>query len=469
MGHMEQFEDFSTLQDEFYKTMVEYLGEEIFVTDGSGKILFVNPASIQTIGLPVEQIVGKTAEELQEKGYFSISSTMEVLKQRKQVNVIQKLKDGRVVLATGVPIFDHDQNKIQMVISTSKDVEALNQLLSKMETQDQELQDKNEEIKNLREEMFNNEGFISIEDSMLEIKSLIMRIAPLNISTLVEGETGVGKEVVVRSIHRFSSRKNNPFIKINCGIIPENLIESELFGYEKGSFTGALNEGKKGKVEQADGGTLFLDEIGELPLNMQVKLLDFLQDGTFTRVGGTSKLKVDARIIAATNRDLKEMCNKGLFRQDLYYRLNVIPIKIPPLRNRMRDIEVLSKYFISCYNSKYKCSKKLENGITNILLSYDWPGNVRELEHVMERAFIMTDGDIITGETLQNILYENYDSQLSSRVICMGIMPLKEAKREIERQLISKALNIYKSTYKVADILRINQSTVVKIMQRHKE
>ncbi len=455
-------------QNQFYKIMVEHLGEEIFVADGNGKILFLNPASVKMIGLPVDQIIGKNAEDLQREGYVSPSCTMEVLRQRKKVNILQKLKDGRTVLATGVPIYDSDQEEIVMVISTSKDVDELNSLLATVESQERELRMKNAEIEKLRDDIFTEEGLIFGDTVMKEIRDAVIRIAPLDITVLLEGETGVGKEVVVRTLHRFSTRKNNSLMKINCAIIPENLMESELFGYESGSFTGAHKEGKQGKVEMADGGTLFLDEIGEMPLHLQVKLLDFLQDGTFTRVGGTEKRKVDARIIAATNRDLKAMCEKGYFRQDLYYRLNVIPIKIPPLRERVADIGILAKYFISNYNTKYKGHKTLSESARITFCGYFWPGNVRELEHVIERAYVMTDGDVINEETVNVILYGDQFGTPDSRVICTDIIPLKEAKKEVERQLISKACEIYGSTYKMADALKVDQSTVVKLLKKHR-
>lgn len=455
-------------QNQFYKLMVEYLGEEIFVADGNGKILFVNPASVKIIGLPVDKIIGKNATELQEEGYFSLSCTMEVLRQRKQVNILQKLKDGRTVLATGVPIFDKDQDNIIMVISTSKDVDEINSLLTKVENQEKELLRKDAEIEKLRDDIFTEEGMIFGDTVMKGIRDAVIRIAPLEVTVLLEGETGTGKEVIVRTLHRFSNRKNNSLVKINCGIIPENLIEAELFGYDAGSFTGAHRDGKRGKVEMADGGTLFLDEIGEMPLHLQVKLLDFLQDGTFTRVGGTRKRKVDARIIAATNRDLKDMCEKGYFRQDLYYRLNVIPIKVPPLRERVGDIGILAKYFISNYNTKYKSYKTLEESAKVVLCGYFWPGNVRELEHAMERAYVMTDGDVIKEDTIKSILYGDQFGVADSRVICTDIIPLKEAKSEVERQLISRAYEIYDSTYKMAEALKIDQSTVVKLLQKHR-
>lgn len=452
---------------EFYKVMVEYLGEEIFVTDGTGKILFVNPASVKIIGLPVDRIIGRNAADLEREGYLSISSTMEVIRQRKTVNVLQKLKDGKTVLATSVPIFDKEQEEIVMIISTSKDVGAVNELLHTVEKQAAEIEKNKAEIHNLRESMFEEEGFISNDPVMSELKDTVIRVAPLEVSVLIQGETGAGKEVVARSLHRFSDRSNEPYIKINCGTIPEQLIESELFGYEKGAFTGASMGGKKGKVEMAHMGTLFLDEIGELPLPLQVKLLDLLQDGSFTRVGGTERLKVNARVVAATNRDLKKMCEEGKFRKDLYYRLNVIPINIPPLRDRIRDIEVLTKYFVSRGNSRYRCNKKMENGMLGVLTQYDWPGNVRELENIIERLFIMSEEDVIRKEDLKRAIFESSETSNFSNVMNISIRPLKEAKWELEKQLVSKAYQTYRSTYKVAEALHVDQSTVVKLLHKH--
>ena len=282
------YPNFEEYDKQFYKLVFEYLGEEIFVTDQYGKTLYVNPASVKTIGKPYEQIVGRNVEELVKEGYFTVSSTMEVIKKRKTVNVIQKVLDGRTLLATGVPIFD-ESGEITMIISTSKDVDEINELMHKVEKQAEFIEKNINELNNLRDSIFENEGFISNDTAMIKIKNAITRVAPLDISVLIQGDTGVGKEVAARSLHRFSNRNNGPFIKINCGAIPEQLMESELFGYESGAFTGAAKGGKKGRVEMANMGTLFLDEIGEMPMALQVKLLDFLQDGTFTRVGGYQK------------------------------------------------------------------------------------------------------------------------------------------------------------------------------------
>lgn len=454
-------------EEQFYKLVFEYLGEEIFVSDGNGKTLYVNPASVKTIGKPFDQIVGRNVEELVKEGYFSVSSTMEVMKKKKTVNVLQKLIDGRTVLATGVPIFDKETGEILMIISTSKDVDAINDLMHTVEKQAAVIQKNIEEMNHLKDSIFEIEGFISNDPIMSNIKTIITRVAPLDVPALIQGNTGVGKEVVARTLHRFSNRSKGPFIKINCGSIPEQLIESELFGYESGAFTGAAKGGKKGRVEMAHMGTLFLDEIGEMPLSLQVKLLDFLQDGTFIRVGGTTRLKVDNRIVAATNRNLKKMCAEGQFREDLFYRLNVLPIHIPPLHERPSDIEVLAKYFMSSCNSKYHCNKQMEEGLVGVLKAYGWPGNVRELQNVMERAFVMSDEQIVTKEDLKRILDEEKQPEAIGKFIGMEIMPLKEAKWMLEKQLVGKAYEMYRSTYKVAEVLQVDQSTVVKLLHKH--
>jgi len=460
------YPNFEEYDKQFYKLVFEYLGEEIFVTDKDGKTLYVNPASVKTIGKPYEQIVGRNVGELVKEGYFSVSSTMEVMKKKKTVNVIQKVLDGRTLLATGVPIFDN-HGEITMIISTSKDIDEINELMHKVEKQAEFIEKNINELNNLKDSIFENEGFISNDPAIKKIKNVITRIAPLDIPVLIEGDTGVGKEVAARSLHRFSNRNNGPFIKINCGAIPEQLMESELFGYESGAFTGAAKGGKKGRVEMANMGTLFLDEIGEMPMALQVKLLDFLQDGSFTRVGGTKRLKVDNRIITATNRDLKKMCAQGQFREDLFYRLNVIPFHIPPLRERPDDIDVLAKYFISKYNSKYHYNKRMEDGLNDVLKAYPWPGNCRELENVLERAFVMSDEYVVTNEDLKQILKDNGPSTESKNIIDLEIMPLKEAKWALEKHLVYKAYEKYNSTYKVAQVLQIDQSTVVKLLHKH--
>lgn len=445
----------------FYKIMAENFGGEIFVADGSGKVLFANPAAVKVIGRPIYEIVGRYVSELEEEGLFKPSVTTEVLRQGKQVDIIQTVKDGKKVLCTGTPVFDEGRNRIRMVISTTRDVKMFNQLYEQMEQQ-------NEELSNLRDILFEEGGFITGNQGDKGIKSKLLKLARLDVPVLLTGETGVGKGVAAKVIHSVGKNRNKAMIKINCGIIPENLIESELFGYEPGAFTGAEKGGKKGKVEMAEGGTLFLDEIGELPLHVQVKLLDFIQDGTFTRVGGTQEHKVNTRIIAATNRNLEKMCREGTFRQELYYRINVMPFEIPPLRERPDDLDALIRYFITRCNNKYGGRKEISNKANDAMKMYSWPGNIRQLENTIERLYVLAEGNIITERDFHDAIIDAESlSDTGTQLKCTGIMPLRDAKWELERQLVSQAYRQYGSTYKAANALRVDQSTVVKLLKKH--
>ncbi len=461
-----KFSEMGSRGSRYYQCMVDNLGEEIFVADGDGNVIFVNPASEEMLELPLHQIIGRNVRNLEQEGFLTPSSTLAAIQAGKKVDIIQQVKNGRRLLATAVPIFD-DNGKIQMVISTSKDLDYLNNLLEKVERQDIKLNMQNEEIKALRNEIFVKEGFISSSESMNTVKDMIYKVAPLDMNVLVYGETGVGKEVAVKAIHRFSNRKNKPFIKINCGIIPPSLIESELFGYEEGAFTGANKGGKMGKLEIADGGTLFLDEIGELPLDMQVKLLEFLQDKTITRVGGGKKKDIDVRIVAATNRDLEKMCSEGLFRPDLYYRLNVFCIHIPALRERREDIDAISNYYLFQYNNKYRGGKRFSKSLKRAFEFYSWPGNIRELEHVIESLYVSVEGTLLTAEDFQEQIGKNKAGSKLPKVSCPEMIPLKEAKWEVERILVEKAYRQSGSSYKAAKLLNVDQSTIVKLLKKH--
>ncbi|MBC2725936.1 sigma 54-interacting transcriptional regulator [Desulfosporosinus sp.] len=447
-----------------YEKIFENIEEEIFVTDQNGYILRLNPAAEKVCGVFARDVVGKHVRELEKEGIISSSITMHVLHQKKKVNMMQQLKTGKTIISTAIPIFN-EEGQIDRVICTSKDYQEIIRLKAELDEKITELARKNQEISLLRQEIFSNVNFIYESKEMKSIRDTISKIAPLDLTVLIQGDSGVGKEVITKAIHNASPRRNQPFIKVNCSMIPENLIESELFGYESGAFTGSTKGGKIGKIELANNGTLFLDEIGEVPLLIQVKLLEFLQDREICKVGGTKRIKINARIITATNRNLQDMVEKGLFRKDLYYRINVIPIYIPPLRERKEEIPVLVEYFLNIFNRKYEMNKKIAPEAMQALYNYNWPGNVRELEHVVERAIVISEADVITHEYLQSLLERkaNYYN-----IICNEIMPLKLAKRKIEEQLVKNAYNIYKSTYKVAKVLEIDQSTVVKLMKRYR-
>ena len=286
-------------------------------------------------------------------------------------------------------------------------------------------------------------GIIGSSDRITEIFETIKRVAPTTTTILITGETGTGKELIARAIHRNSPRKNNPFIKINCAAIPESLMESELFGYEKGAFTGAATK-KQGRFELAHKGTLFLDEVGELPKDMQVKLLQVIQEQEFERIGGLQTIKVDVRLITATNRNLFEDVKDGRFREDLYYRLNVIPAHLPPLRERKEDIPVLIDFFIEKFNKKLDRSVKyIDEKVTNLLIQYAWPGNIRELENLVERMILMARGDTIVFADLPSELKTTIESD-STNPSGIRQKPFKDIMKnhmeDIEKQMIISVL-----------------------------
>ncbi|MDA8227975.1 MAG: sigma 54-interacting transcriptional regulator [Desulfitobacterium hafniense] len=447
-----------------YEAIFNYLEEEIFVTDQNGVILRLNPVAEKVCGLKESDLVGKHVQELIKRKIVASSITEQVLKQKSKVNMMQEMiMSGKRILSTAIPIFN-DHGELVRVVSTSKDIDQINRLRAELDKKKAEIEIKDNELRLLRNKLLSEVNFIYASESMQNIKELIVKIADTDLSVLIQGESGVGKEVIAKSIHHFSRRKNKPFVKINCGLIPENLLEAELFGYEKGAFTGADKNGKIGKIELANGGTLFLDEIGEMPLSLQVKLLEFLQDKTICRVGGTRFLQIDTRVIAATNCDLQDMVNRKLFRQDLYYRLKIMPIRIPPLRERKEDIGALIEYLLNKFNNKYGISKRLSPEILKTLFYYDWPGNVRELEHVMERIMVISNSELITLEHVEEIFEVRPHGPMSSQA---SIIPLKAAKMKLEEELVRLAYLKYKSTYKAAEVLQVDQSTVVKLMKKY--
>lgn len=453
--------------ENFFRALVEGINSEIFVCDTEGYVVYLNPASEYLTGCKMENILGKHITELERDGTITQNNTMEVIKTGKIITSIQGVKNSRHLLAISMPIYN-ESNELAYVLTSAQDIGQLSHINQRLIDTNNELRKEMEAMAIYKNEFFADEGLIFVGDAMESMVHTVSRIASLDVIVLIQGETGVGKEGIAKMIHRMSKNnsKNCPFVKINCGMIPEPLFESELFGYEEGSFTGALKGGKIGKIELANNGTLFLDEIGELPLSMQVKLLEFLQEKTIVRVGGVKRIPVNTRIVAATHRNLKEMCDKGQFRQDLYYRLNVVPLEIPPLRNRMDEIIHVAQFMLYKCNKKYNLDKTFAKDILDALKDYDWPGNLRELEHAIERLYVTEDSKELTANALRKILGQGEGSS-ASKVICTEIMPLKEAKGEVEKQLVQKAYKEGGSTYKAAKLLHIDQSTVVKILKRH--
>jgi len=304
---------------------------------------------------------------------------------------------------------------------------------------------------------------------MKTLVQLAVKIAKVDSTVLIQGESGVGKEVISKLIHKSSPRERGPFIKIDCGAIPENLLESELFGYEKGAFTGALHEGKVGMIELAHNGTLFLDEISELPLHLQVKLLRVLQDREIIRIGGKEPIKIDTRIIAASNRNLSSLVEENLFRKDLFYRLNVIPIDIPPLRERQDDIEPLVRFFMVEICKKYKLEKRISPAVLRTLIDYSWPGNVRELKNVVERMVVTSTGMLIGPEDVPQSICESQRSlSASMNESRLHELPLKQILDEYEKQVLEALMKKAKNLNELSTRLQIDRGTVRRKFQKYR-
>ncbi|MBY0038397.1 sigma-54 interaction domain-containing protein [Bacillus cereus] len=434
------------------KDVFEYAFDEIFVTDEQGIVVRVNSTCERHYQLAAEELVGKHVKELQKDGIFYPSATLEVIEKKRPIELVQTTKSGEYLHVRTRPVFD-DEGNLRRVISYSRDLTELYQLRQKVEEMDNQLKTYKKELR----ETYEHEGLIFKSLAMQKIVDTIKKVSVVDSTVLVLGETGVGKSRLVRHLHEVSHRKNESFYEINCAALPTNLIESELFGYSGGSFTGANREGKKGLLESAHKGTLFLDEIGEMPIEIQAKLLQVLQEKTFRPIGGRELKKVDVRIVAATNRDLSEMVKQGTFRKDLYYRLNVIPIAIPPLRERTEDILPLIYHYLQQFNKKYGRDVKLAPSTLQMFVGYPWEGNNREIENVIERIVITVD-DVVTVEDLPLSMQEAAVEQSGQSLYKML--------EEVERNIILKAYKTYGSSYKVAEFLQISQSAATRKIKK---
>lgn len=435
-----------------------------YITDGKANTIRVNTAYERITGLKRENLIGRNMRDLVNEEVFDHSVTLEVLSKRGQVSLMQKIMGDKHVLVTGTPIFD-DEGKIALVVTNVRDMTLLSQLRAQLE-ESRQLSSR------YRQSLVEKETFgFALQEMVIKSPAMIQtvrkaaRAAAVDASVLLHGESGVGKSMLARIIHLMSPRKERPFIKINCGAIPGSLVESELFGYAKGAFTGASPEGKAGLIEAGHTGTVLLDEVGELTLEMQVKLLHVLEEKTFTRLGGTRSNSVDVRIIAATNRDPKEMVKNGTLREDLYYRLNVIPIFIPPLRDRREDITALVLNILERFNRTMNLNKRLAPVVMDRLMYYSYPGNVRELTNIMERMIILSDGNEIT---LADLPGELHDLAPAPHDLVRDGLSLKAAVENLERGMIAGALRHHKSLAVAARALGVHPTTLWRKMIRHR-
>ena len=436
----------------------------VFITDGQGTVLMVNKESERTGGLKLEEIMGKNMQELLEKGYMDESSVLKALETKGEYRMIQSLGDGSSIYLTAVPYYR--DGEIQLVVCTERDItetQALESLLAESEKRSEKQE---RELEYLRAKSNAKiPDIIAKSSRMKEVIHAVDRIAQLDTTVLVSGESGVGKEVIADYIFNRSRRADKTFIKINCAAIPENLLESELFGYDKGSFTGADAKGKMGIFEMAHEGTLFLDEIAEIPMRLQAKLLRVLQEKEIRKIGGKKTIRVNVRIIAATNVNLKQAVEEGTFREDLYYRLNVVPIEVPPLRERREDIQPLTEHFINLFCEEYKTKKSVSVEAMAELMRAPWYGNIRELRNMIERLIVSFDGEQITARQVKNLIFAGGRSK--ENLMVEEKLSLEELLGEYERELLLSYLEKYSTAAEVARKLRVDKSTISRKLKKY--
>jgi PAS domain S-box-containing protein len=433
-------------------------GELVTITDGKGTVLRVNNTCEQILGVKEFELVGKAASVLEKKGVIDTSSTIHVIRNKRKVTMNQVTKSGRRLMVEGNPIF-HADGTLSKVINISKDVTEIANLQKKLEETKTVLDYYQQELNIFQKQ---DQGFVFKSKAMEEVYELACRVADVDATIFLHGETGVGKEVLARTIHHLSNRKNAPFIKINCSAIPESIMESELFGYAKGTFTGGNKEGKKGLAVAAHKGTLFLDEVGELPLTLQAKLLQLLQEKQFTPLGETKPVQVDVRFITATNRNLEDMVKQGTFREDLYYRLFVIPIIIPPLAERKEDIPFMISHFLDTFNQKYKLYKTIDKEVVQFFMDYEWKGNVRELQNTIERLVLTSPSQHIELKSLPDKFVQ---STTKTNENIHG--KLKHEMELFEKRMILQALESSSTMKEASKKLGVDPATITRKVQKY--
>ncbi|MPM16967.1 Anaerobic nitric oxide reductase transcription regulator NorR [bioreactor metagenome] len=462
-----------------FSIVLDLLDIPIHIIDSNGLLRYYNPAwgefmritaEVEVLGRHINDVlrqaavgfffsieeteIGQSVTHFDQKMFNSVA--IETLEHGKSVSMFTYSTKQNKLIVTSSPIYE--DGKITYAITSVTDITEFSDTRDRLEDAVQKNKLISDELKLYRTQ-YSTSSIVGCSKAINDLRDMVGYVASTNATVLITGESGVGKEVLTNEIYNQSKRNNKPFIKVNCASIPEHLLESELFGYEKGAFTGASKAGKMGLIELANTGTLLLDEIGELPKALQPKLLRVLQEREIMRLGGTEGIPVDIRLIAATNQNLEEMVQQGLFRNDLYYRLSIIPIKIPPLRDRKEDIPVLAQHFLDKFNAKHGKMKRLTQGALSIMGEYDWPGNIRELENLLERLVIIGEERYITTTQIERILYT---SERVHPAIDESSLTLKEMVDQFERSVLKNALESCGTTYKAAERLGTSQATVVR-------
>jgi PAS domain S-box-containing protein/TyrR family helix-turn-helix protein len=444
--------------------IIDSSSDGLWICDAEANVIHINPASERINKISAAEVVGRNMRDLVAQGFINRSATLEAIRTRAVVNVLQQ-REGRKLILTGTPVFD-DRGELIRVVVSERDVTEIDTLQRELEEQEAIRDQFRSQMLEMQQAEFAANQVIAKSPSMINALRQAIKVSSVNSSVLLLGESGVGKSLFAEQIHKNSSRADYPLIKINCGAIPESLIEAELFGYEKGAFTGAQIS-KPGYFEIADGGTAFLDEIAELPLSSQVKLLRFLEDGRITRLGGTKGRTVDVRVLAATHRNLEEMVKKGTFRLDLYYRLNVIPLTIPAMRERKDCILPLLRHYIDHFSAKNGLYKRLTSSAMDALLAYPYPGNVRQLMNICERLVVMTETELVDLKDLPSEIVSHREDSTLPTARWQEEMTLQQSLESVERTVLVQAWAHYGNQVKMAATLGVNQSTIARKLKKY--
>ncbi|MDR2050743.1 MAG: sigma 54-interacting transcriptional regulator [Deltaproteobacteria bacterium] len=421
------------------KLVFRHMSDSVFVSDAEGRILMLNPASQALLGIHIDGKVHTSVQELMGKGVYERSTALEAARRKTMVTDLVKSHNGQAMMAISKPVLDEKGNVV-MVITSSRNKKAIDEFLANALQAEKLQADRYRQAASVLSETLQHNKPVAASQAMQSVMTLASSVAPTEATVLLTGESGTGKEVLAHYIHSASGRADELFIPINCAAVPPELMEAEFFGYARGAFTNANPLGKAGLFEMAHHGTLFLDEIGEMPLTMQSKFLRVLETGIVRRLGGTRNHKVDVRIIAASNRDLYEMTRSGLFRIDLYYRLHVIPVVIPPLRDRPEDIREFTARFLADCNRRYNRKTMFTEEALDVLTRHDWPGNVRELRNIVERLVMLSEQQEITARHCANLLYAHAPCAAPAPQYQENL-PLREFRRRMEKEYIRATLD----------------------------
>ena len=458
---------FSSLDRQF-QTVFDSSSDGIWICDHEGRVISINRASEKLGGLKRKEIKGKKVSEIVKDGLYSDYVTDEVIQTKKAVSQLQYIKNtNKTVLCTGIPVLD-DAGDLSLVVINERDITQLEAMRRQLEETRKETEKYKDKLSELSMQELKEQRIVAENHKMREILRTAIKIAHMEVNgILILGESGTGKGLLAKFIHNCGTRKTKPFIQINCATLPENLLEAELFGYEKGAFSGAGTQGKPGLIELAHEGTLFLDEIGDLPFSLQAKLLKYLDDHQIMRLGGTRPKTIDCIVVAATNHDIKQQVQERQFREDLFFRLNTISLLLPPLRERREDIFELANHFLQDYNKKYKQEKTISPLTLSLVQSHPFRGNVRELKNIIKQAVIMSEGNRIDKHILGMIGSDVLDAWSQTNLGDAKITNLSDVLGTLEKEMLKAAKRQCRTTRDMARFLNISQPSVIRKLKKY--